>query len=336
LPTVQQLRRELNVSITTLDSALKQLESQNVIFRKQGSGIFVSPRLHQKCVGLVCEPAFFSAGMSPFWQQMIESARSRASLGGEAFRFYLAMRSMDGASPLHDDLIEDIAAQRTDGVLFLGNNEEAQEWLKQHRVPTVVFAGRGDYRVEIDLEQLIALAGRYLFERGCQRPALLSHWETSVDPAYEPEDSSKIKFFRDFLNSAGLTYYPHLIWDANALGDRVPSVPDTHQEQGYQAVMHLFDGSQPAPDGILSTDDMMTRGVLAGLRKLGLKSGKDVQIVTHINRGSKVLKGEDENIAFVEVDPAEIVAKMFTQLELLMDNNDSVEACAVVEAHFQD
>lgn len=334
LPTVQQLRRELGVSISTLDSALTQLENQKVIFRKQGSGIYVSPRLNQKCVGLVCEPNFFSAGTSPFWQELIEGVRSWAAGSGEAFRFYLALRSADG-SPVHDDLIEDIAAKRTDGVLFIGNNPAALDWLRQHQVPTVTFAGDSEYMVEIDGDQLIHLAGRHLVKQGCRRPALLCHWEKKMDQPYAPEESRSITSFRRFLEEAGLTYDPSLLWDMRALEDRVPSVPETHQEQGYQAIMSLFDGSRPAPDGLLSTDDMMTRGALAGLRQLGLKPGHDLKIVSHINRGSTVLSGEDDHITFVEVDPAEIVSEMFSQLELLMDNKVSAPTCAAVKAHLR-
>ncbi len=339
LPTVQQLRRELNVSITTLDGVLKQLESQSVIFRKQGSGIFVSPRLRQKCVGLVCDPAFFSAGTSPFWQQLIESARLRASKNNEAFRFYLAMRSSDGALPIHDDLIEDIKAQRIHGVLFVGNNEPAQDWLKEHNVSSVVFAGRGDYLVEINIEQLIELGGQHLISKGCKRLSLLCPWEIRANsPIGEPANEQEwpdAPAFRRFLKAAGLTIYPELIWDARNLGNRVDSIPETHQEQGYQAIMNLFDGTNLPPDGMISTDDMMTRGVLAAFRKLGIKPGHDVEIISHINRGSTVLSGEDENIAFVEIDPAEIVAKMFSQLEKLMEGQVPTQPRVSVGAYYR-
>lgn len=338
LPTVQQLRRDLNVSLTTLDGVLKQLESQSVIFRKHGLGIYVSPRLKQKCVGLVCDPAFFSAGTSPFWQQLIEGARSRASQNGEAFRFYLAMSSSDGVLPIHDDLIEDVKAQRIQGVLFVGNNDAAQQWLKQHQVPSVVFAGKGEHGVEIDVFQLIDLAARHLVDKGCRRLALLCPWEIRANPPEEEQSGGPwpdVRAFRQFLAENGLTVYPELIWDARTLGNRVDSVPETHQEQGYQAVMHLFDGSHLPPDGLLSTDDMMTRGILAALRKLELKPGHDVEIVSHINRGSTVLHGEDENIAFVEVDPAEIVSQMFSQLEKLMNKEFVEQPRSLVPAYYR-
>lgn len=335
LPTVQQMRRDLGVSITTLDSVLKQLETQNVIYRRQGSGIFVSPRLHQKCVGLVCEPAFFSAGISPFWQELIECARRRAEENGESFRFYLALRSSNGLLPLPDDLLDDISSQRLHGVLFLGNNDAAQEELEARGVPCVVFAGRGRYGVEIDTEQLIGLAANHLFGLGCCRPALLCHWETRMDPPLIGEETREMATLRRLLEGRGLQYDVRLMWDARTLGSRFAAIPETHQEQGYQAVMHLFDGSIPPPDSLLSMDDMMTRGALAGLARLGLTPGQDVQVVSHCNRGSRVLSGEDENISFVEIDPAEIVSTMFSHLEKLMDQQDPACDRPLVQAQFK-
>ena len=347
LPTIQQLRRELNVSLTTLDSVLKQLESQSIICRRHGLGIFVSPRLRQKCIGLVCDPAFFCAGTSPFWQQFIEGVRSRTSQHGEAFRFYLAMRSSDDALPIHDDLIEDVKAQRIQGVLFVGNNLAAQEWLEQQNVASVVFAGQGIHRVELDIIQLVNLAGRHLVAKGCQRIALLCPWEVRAIPPQDlvdetadtEEEWDDIAAFRQLLAESGLSFFPELIWDVRNLGERVTSVPETHQEQGYQAVMNLFDGSHPAPDGLLSTDDMMTRGILAALRKLGLKPGHDVQIASHINRGSTVLTTDDESVAFVEIDPSEIVSTMFSQLEKLMEcqinHQTPPQSCVLVSARYR-
>jgi DNA-binding LacI/PurR family transcriptional regulator len=331
MPTVQQLRRELQVSITTLDTVLTQLEHQNIIFRKQGSGIFVSPRLSQKCVGLVCDPAFFQAGTSPFWQQLVESAQSRASIGGEAFRFYLAIPSIQGDYPIHDDLIEDVQASRIQGVLFVGNNVPAQEWFRENGVPSVVFAGRGDYIVRISYESLVQIAADHLYAKGCRNLALLVPGDTTFEDPHDPLDSYPAHGFVPWLEEHGLPVRQGLVWEANAKSRRGHRVPETRQEQGYEAVLEIFRSNQTPPDGLICTDDMMTRGVLAGFRKLGLRPGRDVQLVSHINRGSTVLHGEDGDISLVEVNPAEIVQRMFDQLEILMDGRTPAEHEIIVQ-----
>jgi DNA-binding LacI/PurR family transcriptional regulator len=99
--------------------------------------------------------------------------------------------------------------------------------------------------------------------------------------------------------------------------------------------MTLFEGEGRKPDGLISTDDMMTRGILAGLRKLGLQVGRDIQLASHVNKGSTVLHGEEGEMIFVEVDPAGIVQQMFAQLETLMAGVMPAEAHLYVPARLQ-
>ena len=76
LPTVTELRKSLGVSLTTLNSALGQLEERGVIERRHGVGIFVAaqwqPKHVPKAISLVCDPTFFQvAGHSPFWDLLV-------------------------------------------------------------------------------------------------------------------------------------------------------------------------------------------------------------------------------------------------------------------------
>ncbi len=329
-PTVAQLRRDLQVSITTLDGVLTQLERQNVICRKQGSGIFVSSQVGQKCVGLVCDPAFFRAGKSPFWNRLIEEAQSRASLAGESFRFYLAIPSLDGNCPVHQDLMEDVEAKRIHGVILIGNKPNLLRWLHSNKIPTAVFAGRGKYRVRINTEGSVIAGGKELVRRGCRKLALFVPWEVETEPTEKLYYSPEGRAFRRFVQESGLELRPDWVWETRALGDRVSRVAETRPEQGYQAVREIWAAKSGQPDGIICVDDMMTRGALAGLRKIGVRPGHDVQLVTHINRGSTVLAGEDEHIIFVEVDPAEIVQELFLLLEAGMSGRTPERARVLV------
>jgi len=335
LPKVTELRRDLQVSITTLDSVLTQLEHQNIIFRKQGSGIYVSPQLRQICVGLVCEPAFFQAGTSPFWSQLVEAARLRALESGELFRFYMAMPFGDLDVPVHSDLVEDVRAKRIQGVIFVGNNHAALQWLEKNGVPAVVFAGRARYLVEIDGPMLVRQALDHVLERGAQRPALLVPWDVAVEPSERHFYSPEGREFRDHLQRRGLPCDPGLVWETRAMGSEVDSIPATRQGQGIQAVETLLSRKGDQPDALISMDDMMTRGVLTGLRRLGRTPGRDILVVSHTNKGSTVLLGE-EGVAFVEVDPAEVVRTLFSQLEYLMNGQVPPHPWALVPARILD
>jgi DNA-binding LacI/PurR family transcriptional regulator len=63
---------------------------------------------------------------------------------------------------------------------------------------------------------------------------------------------------------------------------------------------------------------MMTRGALVALSKMGLRAGADIKVATHTNKGSTALHGYEEELTFIEIDPAQIVAALFSMLEMLM------------------
>jgi DNA-binding LacI/PurR family transcriptional regulator len=320
MPTVQELRRELNISIATLDSALAQLESRKVIERKHGVGIFVSPHLHQKAIGLICDPAFFRAGSSPFWQQMIEGARERSVAKGDTFRFYLAIPSHRENLPVHDDLIEDVRAGRLHGALFIGHNKPAVFWLKEQGVPSVAFAGWSECSVHLDYADFVRQAAQTLTKKGCAKLGLLVPWEAGVEPPEEPFYSQAAQSLQRFAKTKKIDITPEWIWEARVLASRV-QVPESHEEQGYQAALSLFKNKKVRPDGLIITDDLMTRGAMRACEKLNLQLGRDLEIVSHGNRGSSVLRGYDDGLTVIEFDPAKVTRSMFDALESLMNGD---------------
>ena len=78
------------------------------------------------------------------------------------------------------------------------------------------------------------------------------------------------------------------------------------------------------PNGIVSTDDMLTQGLLMALGRHGLRAGEDVRIATQANQGSPALLGWEDRITRLEFAPIEIVATMFAALEALMDGETPV------------
>lgn len=320
LPTVLELCRMTGVSVTTLNTALSELEAQSVIYRKHGVGIFVSPHLGQKCIGLVCDPAFLQPATGPFWQQLIEDIRLKASISNEAFRFYFALPSKQENVPAPPDLVEDVRARRLQGVLFVGNNEPVVRWLGNQDIPVVAFAGWGQWNVQIDARVMIGHAVDRLAEQGCREIALLVPKEEGDSHRKQTVYWSAFGAMKQKLKSKSLAFKSEWVWEADAIGGKASR--ETNQEQGYRAIMELFGENwhnSARPEGLVIYDDMMARGALVAMKKLGIQPGKDLKIVSHINRGSTVLQGFEAEMSLVEVDPAEIVQEMFTLLEELMD-----------------
>ena len=318
LPTILQLCAQLGVSVTTLNTVLAELENQKVIYRRHGVGIFVSPQLSQKCIGLVCAPNFFRAGTSPFWQQLIEGMRARASSKNEAFRFYLSILADQSEQVVPRDLMDDVEARRVDGVLLVGGNKRMATWLDEQQIPAVSFAGEGQWNVRIDYAELLRAALETLVARGCR--------ELAVMVPRDADDTGVLRrsvHFVDELKKRVMPVEPSWVWEPDSRSEEnAATSPETHQEQGYRAAMDIFGPQRLVarwPQGLVIGDDMMARGALIALAKLGVRPGVDVQIATHLNRNSAVLQGYENELSPIEIDPTAIVRAMFEMLETLMD-----------------
>lgn len=331
LPTVQELCRELNVSVATLDNALTHLEGQKVIFRKRGVGIFVSPLVGKKSIALVCDPSFFRAGMSPFWQELIEGARAYGVDNGESCRFYLALPSTQGNLPVPDDLVEDMRSKRIDGVLFIGYNNPAVEWILEQNIPVVTFAGWSRWMVEINYAEIVRASLKALQARQCSEVGLLLPFLPDPDGNYRAPNSAN-EIFEAEAKELGLCYKPEWIWDFHRYPQH--SMATTSQEQGFNAILSMYGSGaslSDGPTGLVSTDDMMTRGALVAMQKLNIRPGQDVKIATHSNRGSSVLQGYESELTRLEIDPNAIVRAMFAFLKSLLEGEDMTPRTILVD-----
>jgi DNA-binding LacI/PurR family transcriptional regulator len=328
MPTTREIRDALGVGMATLDNALSELEEQGVIYRKHGVGIFVSPRIHRKTVAVLMDASSFLApGISPFWGMiwgfLVREAQARAEQEerDEEYVFNLVTVPSAGSdTPLPELLARGVEAGRVHAALGVGLTAEAADWLLRRGVPFVAFAGTSNRRVVLDGRAVVREGVRALADHGCTRiglwrpvpPYQAVHLEFIVHP-------EEIGAFGEALTERGLTLQSNLVRQSLHL---IPhdggKTTLTNQEQGFRLAMEVFGpGGEPVrrPDGIVSTDDMMTQGALAAFDRLGVRVGEDVRIATHANRGSHVLFGYEDRLARVEVDPEEIVRAMFAMLD---------------------
>ena len=349
LPTVRELCMELETTPATLNLALARLEQEGVLRRRQGSGIFVAPDYGRRRVALVCDPAFFGgwAGVSPFWNILVERVRERARVGNEDLSFHFALpvntpgpgalppqRSAPEATlPLHEGLAAAVRDGRVQGALGIGLSEAAADWLAEHGVPLVSFAGAGRAVVGIDHDGMIPLLVGVLAGQGCRNIELWSPVASHRPvPASFPADyQHNREAFARALAAAGLPFDAarHRYRNNSHLAAREGAVPTvSHVEQGYDTAFTAFGPGTPPgarPDGIAVLDDMMALGALQALQQLGVRVGRDVRIATHANAGSPALLGWEDRLTCAEVDPGRLVEKMFALLEAMMEGQEPEE-----------
>ena len=335
LPTALALREALGVSMATLNSALRELEARHVIVRRHGVGMWVSPHLHQKTVALLCESSFLrGAGQSPFWDLLLETARARATSHHELLELHLVSREAPAPSPLQRGLSGEIESGQISGIIGIGLSENAARWIEARRVPFVALFGphfsASSASVNIDVESLVTQGARALREAGCARVEVWS----PVARDEEHEWRARAALFEQILSAHGWPIAPPLLRPDASQSAELGAL--SAQEQGFEIARRAFSAPRAQwPDGLLITDDTMTRGALAALRALDVEIGRDLHLATHANRNSPTLPAlmlraaaptntgapTGTGVTLLEIDPAEIAETTFALLETLMSGH---------------
>ncbi|GCE14765.1 GntR family transcriptional regulator [Tengunoibacter tsumagoiensis] len=323
-PTAIELCERFQTSRATLNDALDILEDQGILSRRRGSGIYVSTRLHTKCIYvLLYAYLFLGENKSPFWGMfsglLAEEMERRTLNNAYQCELHFVLQSDRDKLALPQSVVEMIESGRVDGILTVGMNNITTAWIEQQGVPCVVYAGYGPYTVTQDLDTLVRQAVTLLASKGCQR---IGFWTESTYYETERELSSDRLIEQSFIQALkeySLPLYPELIHYKTMRRATLQGPVPTYQQQGYQYVMEIFGNkNHPQPDGLFIDNDMITSGALAAFQRLGIHPGEELCIVTQTNTGSPILFGYEDELSRVEFDPAELVHEMFAMLDILL------------------
>lgn len=332
LPTILELCASLDVAKATVDMALDALEGEGVIRRRRGSGIYVTPRVDQRTLALVFGHNIFSADISAFSSLLIARCRERAMSHNENFSFFLDLPA-DSADlsgvPVHGDLAAAIDGGKLHGLLLVGRNSEAEErWLRSTGVPVVsLLLLRTPNTVGVDYDALIRMGVDALAADGCRKIALITPLGSCrAEPSiYQQTD---LKTFAAQLKRHGLPHRAEWVWESRVT---LEAQRETREELGRQAMRELFGrGRRARPDGVVIADDMLALGALASARQMGLGIGRELNVVTHANKGSPVLNEWAGQVTLLEIDAGELVNAMFDMLERLMQRPGGEEPAALI------
>lgn len=323
LPAVKDLCRTGRVSVSTLDRVLRQLEGDGIVRRKHGHGIYVTPHVHQKTIGLVSGADIFAPYFSSYWVQILQAARACTQQSQNHFRFYLDLPHNTDSAVTRYDLLDDLRAERLDGLLFYCATEPHQlEQLLRWNIPIVDLSGSSasTHKILDDHTAMIALAVQSLKTAGCAR---LAHLGMLAPGAFQAA-----------VETANLTWQRDWDWDYRQIAHEIPHT--TREEFGYRWIKRIHGAANPAspdglPDGLVSSDDTMTRGALMALREVGGEAGRRLKIASHANKGSPILKPYEEQLTLIEFDPEEIVKTAFDMLLLLMDGKQPPQPVVTIQ-----
>jgi DNA-binding LacI/PurR family transcriptional regulator len=317
LPTVRKMCAMLGVTSTTLQRSLRELETKGVITRRQGSGVYVSPDIGQKTIGLVFGRNVLSPGVSPNYLELLNQCTLRAADKGERFSFYIDIENVSPrlqGTPIHRDLAEAITQGKLAGLLVACTRGPSWEkWLRNQGVPMIRYGHLAD--VHPDGQTMARMAVDALAGAGCRSLGYMGCWRDELDA------------FHAHTDRRGLACIPEWIQD---LGPTNPVWENRHEEFGYLTTQGLLAAVRQAgadrpllPDGLVIADDMIAAGVCKAFDEAGIVIGRDIHIATQANKGSIVLRPWSERLFRLERDPAQTAAALFSALDALMEGTRS-------------
>ncbi len=318
LPTYRELCDLFGVSQTTLNDALDILELQHVLYRKQGSGIYVSPKIHRKTIGVLLKASLLGGAASPFWGNLWNllafEAQRRASTRDEYFSFHMIIpRSVDELT-LPEEFIMLSQAQRLHGVISIGVPATLKSALSED-IPWISFAAPGSYGVGQDTHGFIRMGIEHLTRQGCQH---IGCWF----PYWQADDQlslTMLDIFTEVVTDLKLTFDSSLVKSGLEVIKSSTQTNLSFQEQGYQLVMDVFgQKTTRKPDGLIIADDMLMDGALAAFQTLGIRLNEELKVITHANAGSMLFFDHVPGVNVIEFVPEDIVTALFTLLDTLL------------------
>lgn len=325
LATIRELCAMLKTSSATLTAALDLLESEHVIQRKERQGIFVSPTIHQRMIHIFFNISYIAdVSNSPFWSlllvNLIEEAEKRMVFKNEQFQFHFLLSASQQKLPM--SYVELLHSQKADMCILIGFDTHYAEKTSVLHIPHVSYAGISDITVYTDSIETISLAEKVLEQRGCKH---IAYWV-----AIRPDFNAPVSRYSTSVSSQSLEENVKHHWCTirgvplqqlryASLPPVTGRAPYTYQEQGYLLAKEVFGAnSTNRPDGIFILDDMMTAGALTAWEEMGIRVGRDIQVVSHATTGSPVLFGKVPPLITIEYDPADVVRAMFIQVDEVM------------------
>lgn len=327
LPTFNALKDQLGVSATTLSRVLERLEAEQVLVRRHGVGIFVSPQRDRRHIALICSPGFFEGvEVSPFWRLLMERILGHLRERHYDFSLHFSADEQESGVPFYEDVVRQVDGHRLHGVLGIGLSRASLGWLQERGIPVVTFGSGHGVRVDIDFPALIRMGVEALVQQNCRRIGL---WiSTPVMVAGPRKDSHSpsalVPIFLQAVEAQGLTANSEWVFEAAQLVGRTHSLlPRTLFEQGFQIAQSVFHpqlAEKSRPDGIITNSELLTQGAMIALEHLGLTIGQDIHFAAHANANSSVLRPWQEQITRLEVVPDTLAQQMLSLLEHWMES----------------
>ncbi|MBC2603650.1 substrate-binding domain-containing protein [Puniceicoccus vermicola] len=319
----RELAARFGVSNVTLRTAMLELVSEGMIYRKVGSGTYVARQQIQQHIAIVVSQELLQCMRTPYAHLSTMSILDELNHHSTPYKLYLIPRTSDSEDcPLwpqkeHIDqsgLGAAIDANEVKALvsISIGRQNGWMSQLEERGVPVIGLSGDNSFKHRIHPTNGPSLreAVRYLSRFGRKRIGLI-YWYNSDDP-YEPKEDHTQKAFLEEMDIVGLPVYPE--WIKN---DADPQ----HSASGWQLFREIwFADPEKQPDALIFGDDRLFCSASSAILEMGVQVPRDLQIVTHWNKGSGLLCPFP--VARYVFDPSRVGAIVTSLIQKCLENPD--------------
>ncbi len=321
LPNSPDLLRIMGISQASLQRALHVLVRRGLIERRPRHGTYVMENGAQALGVAVMTRAPFDPGMSE-WDHLGAQAVVRVFSGaGRAFHFYQnqylpGTRPEDDVQRVCPTLLADLGTARIGGLLVLGripdHDEGFRARLARRGIPVVELAPArtADRQLVVapDYGSILEAACARFRDLGLDEPALIA-------PRRPAGEAPWAERFAEAAARYGL----------RTRASRLLETQRQTAEEGRRAMAALC-RKRPRPGALLVMDDVVASGAQAALLDRGLRCPEDVHMITHWNKGSRlVLPMPADRIAF---DAEKIVTAAWDMMQAALEGR-AKEGCTI-------
>ena len=293
------LARRYGVSIVTLREAVLSLIKDGLLERRHGKGTFVADQRKQQAVAVATATSPGQIGSS-FQIRLFLLLCELFQRRGYRCRAYVAPVKFGGG---WIQLIEDVERGRIAGAAFVAMNATLESIpFAEHGVPYLQYDGSPG-SVGLDWVDLVRTGARHLLEQGCRRIALMQ-WlgETSQQREIQAAFEATLAEFQAPV---------HEEWIRRTVPPETPGA-------GWEQFREIWAAREDKPDGLLVTDDVMSRDVALAILDSRIKVPQQLKVVVHANKGSGVTYPFP--VSLLEVDLDEWAEAMVDRLIKLMNH----------------
>ncbi len=270
IATEAEYVRQFRVSITTVRQAIRELEAEGWVEKRQGSGTFLLPPSSRQIrhVAVLLDVDITSYNLSPYWLKLTREIQKAVEAIGLSARPYFGDLPL-GTLPAGvtcQYLLDDARMNRLQGMIGFFTKRDPS-WVKLFEQKNIPFIDYEDDWVDqvrfLTKERFIHSAFRYFKERGCQLISSLG-WEWG-----NRHLRSYVGLLPRLASEYGLRVDPRML-DMTASG--------WEKGMGWERFRDIWRSGEEKPDALMVVDDGLFADCQQAIGELGISIPPDLQV----------------------------------------------------------